>query len=109
MMINNGVQIVSLTEKISLMVKETVEDFIIETIEPYCSELAEIKISKEELKNVILKNYDTPKADVLNEIRLKMKESRDVQNVPYDVDYYSYVDGIDKCLDIIDEYRKEQE
>lgn len=70
MMINNGA-IISLTEKISMIVKETTEDFILETIEPYCSEVAEIKISKEELKRIILKNYGKPKpnTDVLDKIK----------------------------------------
>ena len=45
---------------------------------------------------------------VLDELRAKMEENRNIQNAPHDVDYYSYLEGVDKCLETIDEYRKEQ-
>ncbi len=104
-MINDGVKIVSLTEQISLMVKESIEDFIIETIEPYCSELAEIKISKEELKKVILKNY--PKTDVLDKIRAEIVDTGAYeQEVNGETEFLK---GINYCLGVIDKCVAESE
>ena len=102
-MINNGA-IISLTEQISMIAKETTEDFIIETIEPYCSGVAEIKISKEELKRIILKNYSKPKTvivnDVLDKISAEIEERETYEGV--------YLDRYD-VLEIIDKYKAESE
>lgn len=46
---------------------------------------------------------------VLDEIKEKIEKCKDVQNVPYDDDYYSFCDGVNECLEIVNEYRKEQE
>lgn len=49
-----------------------------------------------------------PITDVLDKIRAEIKNSRNAENVPYDDDYYSYLHGMDKCLDIIYRYRQEE-
>lgn len=43
--------------------------------------------------------------DVLDELMTMMEKGREVQNVPYEADYYSYINGIDKCLETIREYK----
>lgn len=41
-------------EKITMQVKESQEDFIFETINPYCEDILQMKINKEELKQILL-------------------------------------------------------
>ena len=41
-------------EKIVMQAKENEEEFIIETIHPYCENILQIKINKEELKQILL-------------------------------------------------------
>ena len=49
------------------------------------------------------------KIQVLDKIRAEIKNSRDVQRVPYDDDCYSFLNGMDRCLEIIDKYKAESE
>lgn len=39
---------------IQLQITETYEDFIYETILPYCEEVTQLKLNKEELKRILL-------------------------------------------------------
>ena len=61
--LNDGIpnSIVSLTEEIATKVQETEDEFIIDTIYPYCADVANDMvrrhISKKELKRAILKYY----------------------------------------------------
>ena len=41
-------------EKIAMQAKENQEEYIFETIQPYCENILQIKINKEELKRIIL-------------------------------------------------------
>lgn len=41
-------------EKIVMQAEENLEEFIIETIHPYCEDVLQIKINKEELKQILL-------------------------------------------------------
>ena len=43
----------------------------------------------------------------IDEIMAEIKKCRDIQNVPYDADCYSYLNGVDKCLEIINRYKSE--
>ena len=43
-----------MVEKITMQVKESQEEFIFETIYPYCEDILQIKINKEELKQILL-------------------------------------------------------
>lgn len=47
----------SIVEKISEKVTETREEFIFETIRPYCENVVQMKISKRDLKQALLKYY----------------------------------------------------
>lgn len=47
----------SITEKISEKVTETHEEFIFETIRPYCENVVQMKISKRDLEQALLKYY----------------------------------------------------
>ena len=42
-------------QEIVMQAKETQEDFIIETIYPYCEDILQMKINKEELKRILIK------------------------------------------------------
>jgi hypothetical protein len=46
--------ITKVVEEIVMQAKETREEFIIETIHPYCEDILQIKINKEELKQILL-------------------------------------------------------
>lgn len=46
-----------ITEKISTQVTESHEEFIFETIRPYCENVVQMKISKRELERALLKYY----------------------------------------------------
>lgn len=46
--------ITKMVEGIAMQAKETQEEFIIETIHPYCEDILQIKINKEELKQILL-------------------------------------------------------
>ena len=47
----------SIVEKISEKVTETREEFIFETIRPYCENVVQMKISKRDLEQALLKYY----------------------------------------------------
>ena len=47
--------ITKVVEEISIRIKETEEDFILDTIFPYCQETLQRKINKAELKQIILR------------------------------------------------------
>lgn len=46
--------ITKMVEKITMQVKESQEEFIFETINPYCEDILQMRINKEELKQIIL-------------------------------------------------------
>lgn len=46
---------------------------------------------------------------ILDKVSAEIKNSRDIQSVPYDDDYYSFLHGVDRCLGIIDKYKTESE
>jgi hypothetical protein len=52
-----------MVEEITMQVEETQEEFIFETIHPYCENVLQIKISKEELKQILLKGAQKPIAE----------------------------------------------
>lgn len=43
--------------------------------------------------------------DVLDELIARMEKSRVPQSVPYEDDYYSFLHGMDKCIETIREYK----
>lgn len=43
-----------MVEEISMQAKETQEEFIFETIQPYCENILQMKINKGELKRILL-------------------------------------------------------
>lgn len=47
-------------EEIVMQAEENLEEFIIETIHPYCENILQIKISKEELKQILLNGIQQP-------------------------------------------------
>lgn len=47
--------ITKMVEEIAMQAKENQEEFIIETIRPYCENILQMKINKEELKQILLK------------------------------------------------------
>lgn len=46
--------VTKIVEEIVMRAEENQEEFIIETIYPYCEDLLQIKINKEELKQILL-------------------------------------------------------
>lgn len=46
--------ITKVVEEIAMQAKETQEEFIFETIQPYCENILQMKINKEELKQILL-------------------------------------------------------
>lgn len=46
--------ITKMVEKITMQVKESQEEFIFETINPFCEDILQMKINKEELKQILL-------------------------------------------------------
>ena len=49
--------ITEITNKISIKVTETQEEFIFETLKPWCEEIVQQKVSKQDLKQALLKYY----------------------------------------------------
>ncbi len=47
--------ITKVVEEMSVRIRETEEDFILDTIFPYCQETLQRRINKEELKQIILR------------------------------------------------------
>ena len=48
-------------QEIVMQAKETQDEFIIETIYPYCEDVLQIKINKEELKQILIKGMAADK------------------------------------------------
>ena len=46
--------VTKMVEEIAMQAKENQEEFIFETIRPYCENILQIKINKEELKQILL-------------------------------------------------------
>ena len=52
--------ITKMVEEIVMQAKENQEEFIIETIYPYCENILQMKINKEELKQILLNGIQKP-------------------------------------------------
>ena len=87
-------------EKIVMQVQENQEEFIFETIRPYCESILQMKINKEELKQILLIGMQRQKSDVLDKIKSEIKNE---QNMDYKCHRKTY----DNCLRIIDKYKIE--
>lgn len=52
--------ITKMVEEIAMQAKENQEEFIFETIQPYCENILQMKINKEELKQILLNSIQKP-------------------------------------------------
>ena len=68
----------SIVEKISEKVTETHEEFIFETIKPYCENVVNMKISKRDLEQALLKYYGK------NDLEVDCISSDKVEDLIYD-------------------------
>ena len=68
----------SIVEKISEKVTETHEEFIFETIRPYCEDVVQMKISKRDLEQALLKYYGK------NNLGVDCISSDEVEDLIYD-------------------------
>lgn len=53
--------ITKMVEKIAIQAKENQEEFIFQTIQPYCENIIEQRISKKELERALLQYFNKPK------------------------------------------------
>ena len=75
--------------KIAMQAKENQEEFIIETIHPYCENILQIKINKEELKQILLNGIQKQQPNVGKWIAhpstyAHLVCSKCLSNAPYD-------------------------
>lgn len=71
-----------MVEKITMQVKESQEEFIFETINPYCEDILQIKINKEELKQILLngkRNLQTSEDCISREEAIRIAEQGQIQ------------------------------
>ena len=100
-----------LTEKISKQVTESHEEFIFETIRPYCENVVQMKISKRELERALLKYYgkkDLAVDAVSRKELLKIYEDRfsELQKLKHLKDNKGAEDrqmGVNYCINILKE------
>ena len=77
-----GTNITKLVEEILLKAQETQEEFIFETIRPYCENVLQMKINKEELKHILLNGSQVKTAQWVEQ---KVIDSEDEGQEPIEV------------------------
>jgi len=88
--------------KITKEVTETEEDFIFTTINPWCEDVMQRKISKRDLERALALYFNG--GTILDKIRAEIEQITDTMGVSYN----QYVSKID-VLQIIDKYKAESE
>lgn len=94
---------------IQVKLTETYEDFVYDTILPYCEEVTQLKINKEELKRILLLGIQKDKElnnDVLDKIRAEIENHCGLAKENH-CRYCSYCNslmGVREILEIIDKY-----
>ena len=84
---NDLLSIVEITNKMCQKATETQEEFIFETIKPWCEEIVQQKITKRELKQALLKYYGKSDKPSDSEITLTFRQG----TLKYsDTDYVVY-------------------
>ncbi len=91
--------ITKVVEEIAMQVQETQEAFIFETIQPYCENILQMKINKEELKQILLNSMQRQKSDVLDKIRAEIIELPTISFNANDVYKADILQIIDKYIE----------
>jgi hypothetical protein len=81
--------VLTITETITTKVTESIEDFIFETLHPYCEDVVKTRVSKEDLKRALEQYYGrTPCAECIDKqavLRLMTHEDK-IGDIIYAVD-----------------------
>lgn len=102
--------ITKMVEEIAMQAKENQEEFIIETIHPYCENILQIKINKEELKQILLNGIrkQQPCEDECIEKgeairRIEVRRDITCKSDPYSYEEWTkgYEEGIDDAIAMI--------
>lgn len=95
---------------IRVKLEETYEDFVYDTILPYCEEVTQLKLNKEELKRILLLGIQKDKElnnDTLDKLRAEIENHCGLAKENH-CRYCSYCNslmGVREILEIIDKYK----
>lgn len=101
--------ITKVVEEIAMQAEENQEEFIFETIKPYCENILQIKINKEELKQILLNGMQKQqlcgdcisRAEAISRIEVRRKIT--CESDPYNYEEWTkgYEEGIDDAIAMI--------
>ena len=102
--------ITKMVEEIAMQAKENQEEFIFQTIRPYCENILQIKINKEELKQILLNHIQKQqpcedecieKGEAIR--RIEVRRDITCKSDPYSYEEWTkgYEEGIDDAIAMI--------